>query len=58
MQNYNVQVTSPAINHYEPGKPIYWHFLQPARSAPEAVKLVQSSADCRGLPARVVPRLG
>jgi hypothetical protein len=58
MNQYCVQVTSPQPNQYEPGKPIYWHFLQPALSAAEALRLIQNSPHCHGLPARVVPRLG
>jgi hypothetical protein len=45
-------------NLHEPEKPIYWHFTIMAQSAAEAVRLIQSAPDCRGLPARVVVRLG
>jgi hypothetical protein len=58
MQHYTVEVTPPCINHGDPDKPLLWHFSVDARSELEAIWLVKNSRDCRGMPARIVPRLG
>jgi len=55
---YTVQVKSTCFNYFEPGKPLYWHFVVEAASEADAIAQVQSGDDCRGMPARVVPPLG
>jgi hypothetical protein len=54
---FTVQI-DPNVGYWPDGKKIYWHYLVPATSPEEAVRIIQLNPSHKGMPARVVPRLG
>ena len=58
MSWFTIQVDPPVLNWYNPNDKIHWHFSVQARSHAEALRIIQTSPHCSGMPARMCPPLG